>query len=561
MSENQPTQPEVLPVPPDFPVQWADPADETFFWSQERVHFPKPSTPLEFVLVAQPIYEGLNRASKSYGIPFLGAARYINTYVYEGYLPADFVTDPGFTGDEYLQNLYAAMQEMGNHWENEWLPEVKTHLAYWEAFDLEKASLAALRDHLDETVQRLTRMWEIHNRLWYVMYLAMSLYDELYLEVIENASPMDAYQLLTGVETRTTAGNQALWALSRQALASPTVYQILTTQDARAVSAALRNSSDGQAFLAGLNEFLQQYGKRSDGFRLRDVSWLEDPTPVIRSIQGYIAQPDRDLAAELQHIAAKSAQQVANLKKQMAQWPQPVVENFETLFAAAQMGYVLSEDHTYWIDFQTVYHTRQIILAYGQRLVQAGLLAAQDDVFYLTLDELRHAASATTADYQTPVQERRHLDQHFAQIIPPPMLGTVPSAPPPDDPIMRSFSKFLGDPLPPAEAPNEIRGHTGSPGVTQGRAKVVLTLAEADKIAPGDILVAQTTILPWTPLFANISGLITDSGGILCHSAIVAREYGIPAVVGTGMATSVIQDGQLVEVDGNRGLVRILSSS
>jgi pyruvate,water dikinase len=84
-------------------------------------------------------------------------------------------------------------------------------------------------------------------------------------------------------------------------------------------------------------------------------------------------------------------------------------------------------------------------------------------------------------------------------------------------------------------------------------------LAEADRLVPGDILVTETTILPWTPLFASISGLVTNAGGILCHSAIVAREYGIPAVVGTGMATQAIQDGQLIEVDGTRGLVRILS--
>jgi len=92
----------------------------------------------------------------------------------------------------------------------------------------------------------------------------------------------------------------------------------------------------------------------------------------------------------------------------------------------------------------------------------------------------------------------------------------------------------------------------------QGMVKVVYSLGEATKLQPGDILVADTTAPPWTPLFASVGGLITNSGGILSHSAVVAREYGIPAVVGAHMATQRLKDGQRVEVDGSRGIVRIL---
>jgi pyruvate,water dikinase len=94
--------------------------------------------------------------------------------------------------------------------------------------------------------------------------------------------------------------------------------------------------------------------------------------------------------------------------------------------------------------------------------------------------------------------------------------------------------------------------------MARGVAKVVRALAEADKLEPGDILVAETTAPPWTPLFATVAAVVTDTGGVLSHSAVVAREYGIPAVVGTGNATAILADGQLVEVDGDKGIVRIV---
>jgi pyruvate,water dikinase len=103
-----------------------------------------------------------------------------------------------------------------------------------------------------------------------------------------------------------------------------------------------------------------------------------------------------------------------------------------------------------------------------------------------------------------------------------------------------------------------VTGAPGSSGRVTGVARVVASLAEASRLAPGDVLVAATTAPPWTPLFALVGAVVTDAGGILSHSAVVAREYAIPAVVGAGTATVTIRDGDLVEVDGDAGTVRIL---
>jgi pyruvate,water dikinase len=168
------------------------------------------------------------------------------------------------------------------------------------------------------------------------------------------------------------------------------------------------------------------------------------------------------------------------------------------------------------------------------------------------------AGSAAT-DLKQRVAERKAELERWATVQAPPLLGTFPPGPPPDDPVARAvFKMFGGIPKEAAQA-NEITGMPGSPGVARGTARLIHSLADAHRLEAGDVLVAQTTSPPWTPLFATAAAVVTDTGGILSHAAVVAREYMIPAVLGTKRATGVIRDGQLVEVDGDEGVVRILA--
>ena len=137
----------------------------------------------------------------------------------------------------------------------------------------------------------------------------------------------------------------------------------------------------------------------------------------------------------------------------------------------------------------------------------------------------------------------------------------MPPGPPPDDPMTRSNMNFFGAPPPPPEESGALRGAAGSPGAVRGTARVIRSLADSDKLEAGDVLVTESTAPPWTTLFARAAAVVTDTGGILSHSAVVAREYGIPAVVGTGMASSTIRDGQLIEVNGTDGIVRLLGDA
>jgi pyruvate,water dikinase len=201
-------------------------------------------------------------------------------------------------------------------------------------------------------------------------------------------------------------------------------------------------------------------------------------------------------------------------------------------------------------------------MEFGRRFVAAGVVAESNDIFFLTLPEIRTTAEALPSlKQQALVAERKAEGARFAALEAPPMLGSFPPGPPPENPMFRAMGKFFGAPPRPQADADVLQGNAGSPGVVRGPARIIRSLSEAGRLQHGDVLVAETTAPPWTPLFATAAAIITDTGGILSHCAVVAREYRIPAVVGAGMATATLRDGQMVEVDGDAGLVRILGAS
>lgn len=190
--------------------------------------------------------------------------------------------------------------------------------------------------------------------------------------------------------------------------------------------------------------------------------------------------------------------------------------------------------------------------------MRQGALADENDVFLLYQAEIR--AGLSGANQQVLAVQRKGEMEAWSRIIPPPTIGEPP--PPTDDPWEEAvLRKMLGVPPEPSRDPDVITGTGASPGTVQGRAKVVFSLAEASKVQPGDVLVCEMTMPPWTPLFSTVSAVVSDTGGVLSHSAVVSREYRLPCVVGTIVGTSVIKDGMLLTVDGSKGIVRIDSRS
>ncbi|MGE3268086.1 MAG: PEP-utilizing enzyme [Chloroflexota bacterium] len=545
-----------------FPVVWEHPDDARGFWQQDRMHFPEPTTRLDHDFVRVLYEHGFNTAAARYQLPIRAAARRINAYHYSAMapnIPPEQMEEQGKLAEAEVTPI---IDQLGDLWEQEWLPELKQYLATWRAYDLAGADAPQLLAHLEWTLERLHRIWEIHFLIAFPMLLSISMFDDFYRDLFGDEDAFQAYRLLQGFDNKTLESNRELWGLSRKAVAAPEVRAAFETLPIQEVIPALEQSAAGQEFLGHLHTFLSEYGRRGDSWGLRRPGWIEDPSSVLRNLKDYVQQPDRDLGSERAALIEERERVLAETRQRLQGYPRQVVGQFEGLLKAAQVANVLSEEHGFWIDFSTTYEVRLVILELGRRFAATGVIDHADDIFVLSLDEIRATASELPGlDRRALVAERKAELEAAAKVTAPPVLGTPPAGPPPQDPIGRAIVKMFGGGPPPAsEVPSELRGSAGSPGTVTGPARVVRSLDEADRVRPGDVLIAEFTAPPWTPLFATVAAVVTDAGGILSHCAVVAREYGIPAVVGTGRATATIKDGQLVEVDGNAGIVRLLDA-
>jgi phosphohistidine swiveling domain-containing protein len=594
-NQSQPAPGQSIPIPADFPVSWDDPVDARKLWRLDPIHYPNPLPVLEHDLHQGYDSAGMMRGLESYNLPIRNLQRNINGYLYSSIISADAQPEflprfmyhvkrfaPGLVkrmedkavagmSKKYLEPVNARLKNLRTFWEEELLPEVETLLGSWRAFDLDGADWDALLAHLEWTLEANEQAGYLHSLIAVPIFLGLSEFDELYKELFPDAGPFDNHQLLLGFDNEFLRGDRWLWNLGRKALTMPAVQEILEREAAADILPALSKSATGQVFVEEFNRFVAQHGHRNAFISYSARGWQEDPSAVIKLLKDYITLPDRDKSAELEAEGVERERRVAAARAQLQGYPQPVREQFDRLLEIAQIAEVIHNDHAYWLDCACVYEVRKVMLALGRRFANANILDAPEDVMHLSLAEIKQIG-AGLAQGQLPngqqalVNERKAELAWFARIKPPVQLGTVPWIElPENEPMLRAGKKFMGVTMGGALAGNsngsvtgEIRGNAGSPGMARGVAKVVRSLAEADRLQPGDILVAETTSPPWTPFFATVAGVVTDTGGILSHSAVVAREYRIPAVVGANHATEKICDGQMVEVDGDRGIVRIL---
>jgi pyruvate,water dikinase len=202
---------------------------------------------------------------------------------------------------------------------------------------------------------------------------------------------------------------------------------------------------------------------------------------------------------------------------------------------------------------------RQLAHTLGQRLTEAGTLAQPDDIYYLDSSEIEVAIEARANGESLPgfaqlSQERRDLREARKQLAPPAKVPERASLK--IGPI--DISMFDPTPTDAETSGPVLHGYAVSTGSVTAPASVIHSTEDFDQMQPGTILVCTTTTPAWTPLFSQAVGLVTDVGGALAHGSIVAREYGIPAVMGTGVATERIRSGMMLAIDGDKGTVKLL---
>jgi rifampicin phosphotransferase len=549
-----------IPLPPDFLVYF-EPGEDQLLWHRDRGHHPQQVATFEGEFVASAVGHGVTHAMHLYGAPIdRMAVRVLHGYTYEAMVPAAGTPEElAARGRVAEARVAEVIGRLGEQWEQGWLPEIREHLRAMEASDPRAVSEAGLLAMLDDYEARLRRLWEIHFEIVVPAYVAVSEFDELYRDLFD-AEGFDAYRLLHGFPTKTFEVGRDLWRLSRLALESPEVTLVLDTEAAVDVPSRLEQLPAGRTFLTELSRHLAEYGHRTSNWGLSTPSFIEDPRPVLKVLKDYVGQPHgADPGRELERLVAEREAAVADARERLQGYPAPVVDQFEAMLEAAQVGLRLTEDHGFYIDAYAVSLACELLSEVGERFAAAAVIAHPDDVLMLRGEEVRDAlADLTRSELHGRVAERRKHLARYATVDAPAMLGTLPAGPPPESPFTRLAAKFSGVPAGEAE-PGVVRGASGSAGTATGVARVVRSLAEAGRLSAGEILVAETTAPPWTPLFGVAAAVVTETGGILSHSAVVAREYGIPAVVGAFGATTAIKDGDVIEVDGDAGTVRVVA--
>jgi rifampicin phosphotransferase len=305
----------------------------------------------------------------------------------------------------------------------------------------------------------------------------------------------------------------------------------------------------GEEFTHRLSAFLEEYGWRAEAWELVHLpTWAENPTAVLTFIARYLRDKDHLPSAAMSRAVE---QRLAAMQELEGRLDQSKLGRFRQLLSACD-GYVFMSESRYHAIVTLLGSVRVPALALGSKLSAVGVIDEPDDIFFLTLTEAQKQAVASERPMQDVVAGRKADLERWQELVPPHFIGSAPR--PGDMPPRAAFSSHQAEPV---SGVLVVSGQGASRGTHRALARVILNLSDAHRLQPGEILVSRWTAAPWAPLFAIAGGVVTDSGGILDHAAICAREYGIPCVVATRDGTSRIPDGATVTIDGGKGTVVI----
>ncbi len=523
--------------------QWP-PAEQAWHWTSDGADS-EPTLPL-VASVRGWTRHGMAWTHRRYQSP-IGAqhGRRLLTHVFTASEVLDLSTkEAAARAAAGLAQMRADGDRLDRQWEDTWFPEIRARMSEATAMDPSgagPADIARLWAQLDEIGRRL---WAIHFDIVMPAHLALRELDELVRQHFGDDPVHSARALTAGETSWTTRTAAALDDLVAQARAGgPGLAQAMAAADP---DAALAATEVGRAFQEAVAAFVAEYGKKLAG-GLTDPSWIEDATPVLAMVRAAAAgllPVDRGaILAERDRVEAEV----------LAGQPPAVRGALAAGIRRGRHAARLLEDHNFWLDQQIPYAARRLALLTGQRLHALGLVADREDIWYLDIPAL--VGMGDGSDLAAQVSWARDATAAGASRVPPRELGGPAPVLPPHPMTDQGASIPTPD-----DTGALVAGQPGSRGVVVGPVRVVRTLADAPTLQPGEILVTASTSPSWVPWYRLAGAVVTDQGGPLAHAAIVAREMGIPAVVGTRTATTRLKTGMMVEVDGTRGRVRLVDA-
>ena len=392
--------------------------------------------------------------------------------------------------------------------------------------------------------------------------LSEMLFTRVYDRLIKREDDPSALIYVLGADSTPILAEKSLYDIAEWCRARPALAAYVANTPARKLAAQLEDdqvplgveAKDWREWQRRFRAHLQQYGHIIYDLDFAKPLPADDPAPLMDTCKmflgGQLTSP-----YERQQAAAERREQAT--QAMLSRLKGLRLKLFRKLVNWAQKGVPLREEGL--ADLGLGYpHLRQMLLELGRRLVEVGAIAQPNDVFWLYEEEAQQVAGAldkgkTVNSMSDAVEQRKAVWRAEKRVAPPPVL------PPKSKWMGLDLSTFVaaqdGD-----QAGDTISGAGTSPGRVTGTARVLHGPEDFDQMQPGDILVAVITTPAWTPLFARAAAVVTDIGGQLSHGSIVAREYGIPAVMGTGVATKCIHSGQTITVDGSAGEVTLIEA-
>ena len=475
------------------------------------------------------------------------------------------VTDPKQVAERQerlSENLFPLINGFEELW-GKYKAELLDLYHPYKGFDVGKASSVELVRKLVELKPVVHRMSEVHFYVMYVSFYFFMLFEDLCTETFGiDATHPDFHAMVTGFDNKSFQCEKNLWLLARKVVELKLEKEFKFPSDQ--IAGKLKDISNGRTWLTSLTDFTEEFGWRNERLWTPAApSWRDDPKYVIDRVKVYLkVTSDNSMEERLKNQTERREKKIAEYLPKV---PEDKRDMFKLLLKGAQYSSSFSEEHDLYCEMQTDALMHVYLVALGKRFVEAGTLNEVNDIFQLTLDEQRVIGMYPEKyKLQSLVAVRKEKGKADAKETVPNMysktmneqeaFGWMMSA---REPI---FTKVVvGElPKPRPDLKADLVGIGGASGVAEGPARLISSVEELNTVQPGEILVALTTSITWTPLFSLVKGAVLDRGGTLSHAAVVCREYGIPCVLNTFQATAKIKNGQRIRVDGNEGAVYFL---
>jgi len=564
----------------EFPVTWDSEKEQELFWVYDDLHCPHPLSPMYYDIGGW--WLSCDHMFRRFGTPFASdwLAKNVNGYLYTTAIPAD----PDFAIDamEYqarygartpLMEDYAGKigtylnavlpvygLQFADWWRDRLVPEMQQNFTYLEG-KLDQAdamTLPELACLLEDAIDIHDRHWKIH---WMLNFGQLSATLNLRAVMEKTHGKIDEAllgRLQNSAKDRNWDSIEALWKMKEEAKADPELSAAFAHETAGDILTALGESERGRRFL---DERVEPYQKEFGWHAVWSHEFIfptvrEQKEPVIELVRGYI-ETDYDYNKTIKVVADDIEAAAREILEGLEG------EALEEMRAANDINLrmaPLTPDHHFYIDQGANAHVRLVLIAIGRKLVDAGALDKPDDVVMLRYNELRVLLGDPAGMDAKAIVAQRYAEREASyKIRPKDWIGTAT-----ESQLAFPYLNLWGFPdkfyRKESTVAGQVTGIGGSPGVVEGIARVVLTEDEFDEVRAGDILVCQMTNPAWVVLFTKIVGLVTDAGGSVSHPAVLSREFGIPAVIGTSVGTQKIRSGDRIRVDGTNGVVDLLES-